>query len=762
MDTDSPYHRKALPNLNGTGRFLRGALDSGVVQEDQMQSHRHLEDVGHSHEYRGARNETGGGLGDGIDLWDGMDKATTRAKVVLGDPTATGAGIPRHGPETRPVNMSVVWIIKIKQLTAAYPTQAYLAEANAPQGALYVSRAGNVGIGTAEPGAKLEVNGTVKATAFQGDGSQLTGISAGKWSDGLGGVIYYNEGHVGIGTDAPTAPLTIKTTSGPEIFFTGGGEGYNADIHSEREFHLGTINSSHLSLMTDNQLRMTINGAGNVGVGTAEPNDKLEVYGDLRINTAAGDNDEIFFTDNGQIRSLDNNHRILFRRSENKMELREYGDLIFSPGATAGMETAKVIMKANGNVGIGTTDPQATAGGLHVAGTTYFGSSYGLNSHFPWTDRNVYITGDNIFFRRGSDASWANRMTINNDGNVGIGTTGPRDVLHLYRQSKSTVGLLMGNSFTGSERRGFLVNYHGSNGAELWNFENTDMWFGTNNNRRMTIKAGGNVGIGTANPGGDKLDVRGRCYASGGWWGTNSDYAEYFESTGATPTPGGTSVFLTRNGKIRPAKKDEIPIGVVSDSPAIVGNSYKEWPKKYLRDEYSQVIMEEYQDEIMAPKKEKVKRERQKVKKKKVEEERTRLEVVKKGKKYVQKEVTEIVVREVEEQVFKEVNLYDKAGKKVIGKHLVPVMETYEEEVDMLDDNREPVMVGTGEFVTKSRPKLNPKYDESKEYVPREDRPEWNCVGLLGQLPLRKGHPVAPTWVKIKDISDKVELWLVK
>ncbi len=66
---------------------------------------------------------------------------------------------------------------------------------------------------------KLEVNGTVKATRFEGDGSGLTGISAGgtKWSDGGSNRIYYNAGNVGIGTNNPSEKLevdgAVKATS---------------------------------------------------------------------------------------------------------------------------------------------------------------------------------------------------------------------------------------------------------------------------------------------------------------------------------------------------------------------------------------------------------------------------------------------------------------------------------------------------------------------------------------------------------------------
>jgi hypothetical protein len=73
---------------------------------------------------------------------------------------------------------------------------------------------GDVGIGVETPSEKLEVDGTVKATAFVGDGSGLTGLSAGGDSDWtISGNNMYSavSGNVGIGTTSPDRKLSVLT-----------------------------------------------------------------------------------------------------------------------------------------------------------------------------------------------------------------------------------------------------------------------------------------------------------------------------------------------------------------------------------------------------------------------------------------------------------------------------------------------------------------------------------------------------------------------
>ena len=57
---------------------------------------------------------------------------------------------------------------------------------------------------------------------------------------------------------------------------------------------------------------------------------------------------------------------------------------------------------------------------------------------------------------------------------------------------------------------------------------------------------------------------------------------------------------------------------------------------------------------------------------------------------------------------------------------------------------------------------FNDSYDSSKTYEPREDRDEWNIVALTGQVTMTKGQKTGDRWIKMRDISDTVEEWLVR
>ena len=92
--------------------------------------------------------------------------------------------------------------------------------------------------------------------------------------------------------------------------------------------------------------------------------------------------------------------------------------------------------------------------------------------------------------------------------------------------------------------------------------------------------------------------------------------------------------------------------------------------------------------------------ERQKTKTIEVEEEVSNTEIVKEGGKYVEKTTTETVTKQVVSGVTEEVDLFDADGEK-IGKHTIPVMESYEVSpaVEAVDEVTEDVVISKKAWV---------------------------------------------------------------
>ena len=57
---------------------------------------------------------------------------------------------------------------------------------------------------------------------------------------------------------------------------------------------------------------------------------------------------------------------------------------------------------------------------------------------------------------------------------------------------------------------------------------------------------------------------------------------------------------------------------------------------------------------------------------------------------------------------------------------------------------------------------MNPDFDPSKTYAPREERDEWSIIGLIGQVKVLKGQVVNDRWIKMRDVSDTVEEYFIR
>ena len=57
---------------------------------------------------------------------------------------------------------------------------------------------------------------------------------------------------------------------------------------------------------------------------------------------------------------------------------------------------------------------------------------------------------------------------------------------------------------------------------------------------------------------------------------------------------------------------------------------------------------------------------------------------------------------------------------------------------------------------------MNEDFDDTQEYVSRENRTEWDIVGLMGRIRVRVGQTIGDRWIKMREISDTVHEYLVR
>ena len=251
---------------------------------------------------------------------------------------------------------------------------------------------GNVGIGTTSPGAKLDVNGGIRLGQF----------NTIQWGSNTSNQLSIQNTLSGSTiTQLGSGDLELNSASNGIVFKAGGAT--KAKLLSSGNFGIGTTNPAELlTVSASDDVSIRINSTKN---GTWTTNQKLgalEFFGNDSSSGGAG-----------------------LKGYINLTSVNTFGaafDMNFGVGDNA---TDRMVIKYNGNVGIGTTSPSQK---LDVVGNIRSQFNSGDYSQLESNGsggviKAVSATSTTVLFR-----SYGNSYILNN---LGIGTTSPASKLQV-------------------------------------------------------------------------------------------------------------------------------------------------------------------------------------------------------------------------------------------------------------------------------------------------------------------------------------------
>ena len=269
---------------------------------------------------------------------------------------------------------------------------------------LYVDAANNrVGVGTASPNTTLDIVSPSSDEAVNIRGRSADDISQLKF--------YENDGTTSL------ARLDSRTTH------------FEVGSYNELRFSAGGVGNSHVVIDT----------SGNVGIGTDNPGYKLQVNGNVDILNVKGSLGNAF------VRFTDGDATADFSiGADDGSGAGAGGFILYDRSNTA----YRLVVKSNGYVGIGTTNPsqileaQTSSTTYVTATTTGTATSAGHRSTAGTNDWVWFATQGQPNYRLYDYASSAVRLTVTNSGNVGIGTDNPTGKLHVYDSGVMDINLV--------------------------------------------------------------------------------------------------------------------------------------------------------------------------------------------------------------------------------------------------------------------------------------------------------------------------------